>query len=533
MRDFAEPLVFVPARSEQDFHLAGVVELELWRKSAARAARLPSTATPCLRGSRRPARRCPKSRARGLGGGSGGRVAGACRVVDRAPVDALCREQLARRLAYLVQQVIEVGVALEGGEQDERLRAQPAGDGIPAGELDGGGAFPLSSVGVQEDDAVLVEGAVEREDRLVASDEALLGDVTQQQAVELDGIEFRLLAQRGRRPGGAQLDGRGFVGDGDEPVLQRPWLEADPALGIEPEMLAPLGGGLAEAAPAGQRGVELPDVLRGGDDVDAVAHPEDGGDALVNDFLGERADGADFVVDVAGRLRRGGGFVHRGLAGVEHQDGHAVIVEKLAECLAVHGAHLVLAGVLEEEIAVLACVLAAEREAGERAEPVGELRLAQVGIDAVAVEVDDVKGPAGRLGVGELFLQALERGRAERLDVEAGAVCAEVLQEAIGHGAQFDILRAARPARDVEEPDAAVIAGGTGTKEMLGFDWTRTNALTRREMGESISGSRISSQGMEAASATPVVISTRRSARSLRMENQRACVSPLAARTLV
>ena len=72
-------------------------------------------------------------------------------------------------------------------------------------------------------------------------------------------------------------------------------------------MPAPLCGGLAEAASAGQRGVELPDVLRGGDDVDAVAHPEDGGDALVNDLLCERADGADFIMDVPDRLGRIGG----------------------------------------------------------------------------------------------------------------------------------------------------------------------------------------------------------------------------------
>ena len=93
--------------------------------------------------------------------------------VNRAPVDSLCREHWREGLDYLVQQVVEVGVILEGGEQDERLRAQPAGDAVPAGELDGGGAFPLSSVSVQEDDAVLVKGAVQREDRLVASDEDL------------------------------------------------------------------------------------------------------------------------------------------------------------------------------------------------------------------------------------------------------------------------------------------------------------------------------------------------------------------------
>jgi len=41
---------------------------------------------------------------------------------------------------------------------------------------------------------------------------------------------------------------------------------------------------------------------------------------------------------------------------------------------------------------------------------------------------------------------------------------------------------------------------------LLGFDWTRTKDFTRREIGESIFGSRISSQGIEAASATPAAI---------------------------
>src|SRR5919205_3482877 len=125
-------------------------------------------------------------------------------------------------------------------------------------------------------------------------------------------------------------------------------------------MLAPFGGSLAEAASRGQRGVELSDVLRGGDDVYAVAHTEDGGDALIDDRLRERTDGADFVVNVACDLRRSRRFVHRGLAGVEREDGHAVVVEKLAERLSIHGTHLVFARVLEEQIAVLAGLPATE-----------------------------------------------------------------------------------------------------------------------------------------------------------------------------
>ncbi len=87
--------------------------------------------------------------------------------------------------------------------------------------------------------------------------------------------------------------------------------------------------------------------MGGGGDIDVVAHAEHGGDALVNDRLGERADGADLLVDALGGFGCISSFVHRGLAGVEHQDGHAVVVQKLAERLAVHGTHFFFAGMLE------------------------------------------------------------------------------------------------------------------------------------------------------------------------------------------
>jgi len=182
-------------------------------------------------------------------------------------------------------------------------------------------------------------------------------------------------------------------------------------------MLAAFAGGLAEGASLGQRGVELADVLGGGDDKDAVSHPEHGGDAVVNDGLGERADGPDFVVDALecgvrsaecgiGLIGGGllllstGGFVHGGLAGVEHQHRHAVVVKQLAEFAARHGPHLAVAGVFEQQVAVFASGLAAQRESVDGFQPVGQGGLAQVLVAAVAVEVDDVVGPSGGFGVG-------------------------------------------------------------------------------------------------------------------------------------
>ncbi|MBU0638446.1 MAG: hypothetical protein KKB50_06235 [Planctomycetes bacterium] len=45
----------------------------------------------------------------------------------------------------------------------------------------------------------------------------------------------------------------------------------------------------------------------------------------------------------------------------------------------------------------------------------------------MAVKVDDVVRAARFLGVGEFLLELLERGRTKGLDVEAGAILAEVL----------------------------------------------------------------------------------------------------------
>ena len=113
--------------------------------------------------------------------------------------------------------------------------------------------------------------------------------------------------------------------------------------------------------------------------------------------------------------------------------------------------------VLEQQVAVFARLPAAQREGVDGLQPVGQRGLAQVLIHAVAVEVDDVVGPSGRLGVGQFLLELLERGRAQGGDVEAGEVFAQVLQQPVGHRPQFDVVAAARPAHDVEQPDASLV----------------------------------------------------------------------------
>ena len=149
----------------------------------------------------------------------------------------------ANDLADLVQHVGQVGVGLEGGEQDDGLGAEAAGLGVPAREFDGGGGFALAGVGVQEDDGVLVEGAVEQEQGFVAAHEAGVGHVAAEGGVGLDGVQLGRRRVEGRERsslGGSRWIGRGLIDDGHEPVLQRARLEADPAVGIAGEVLCGL-----------------------------------------------------------------------------------------------------------------------------------------------------------------------------------------------------------------------------------------------------------------------------------------------------
>lgn len=161
--------------------------------------------------------------------------------------------------------------------------------------------------------------------------------------------------------------------------------------------------------------------------------------------------------------------MHGRLAGVQDKDGHAVVVEQLAERLAVHGTHFILARVLEEEIAVFARRGAAKREVGEAAEPGCERSCGQVGINTVPVKMDNVIGPARFLGVGERLLELLKRGRAKGRDSEAAAVLAEALPQAVGHGAELNVSGAAGAAGDVEETDPAIRRGRNGNERDVGI----------------------------------------------------------------
>jgi hypothetical protein len=265
--------------------------------------------------------------------------------VDRTPVRN-------RWLPDLIQDVIQVGGMLEGGEQDGRPGAQAPGLGVPARKLDAGGGLALAGVGMQEHDRLSIEGAVEQEQRFIATDETGVRHVAEQRGVVLDGVEFGSLPVSGGRVGRQQLNRGGFINDGHEPVLQRAGQEPNPALGVPGQVFATGAGGLAKGAALGQPGVKLANVLRSGDHEDAVAHPQHGRDALVNDRLSQRADGPDFVmVVIGGGVRVGPGVMHGRLAGVERQHRHTSIVEQLAQLTAQHRPHLVVAGMLEQQVA--------------------------------------------------------------------------------------------------------------------------------------------------------------------------------------
>ena len=97
------------------------------------------------------------------------------------------------------------------------------------------------------------------------------------------------------------------------------------------------------------------------------------------------------------RLRRRVGV--GGTAGVEHQHRHVGIHQQLAQFRAIDIlAVFVLAGVLEEQVAMFAGPLPAEQQ---RAEPPPEAAAAFRGVQvsAVAVEVDDVVGTAVVFGL--------------------------------------------------------------------------------------------------------------------------------------
>ena len=177
-----------------------------------------------------------------------------------------------------------------------------------------------------------------------------------------------------------------------------------------------------------------------------------------------------------GLLRRfAGRFVHGGLAGVEHEYGHAAVVEELAQFAAGDGPHVLLAaGMLEEQVAVFAVGLAAQREGVDGFQPIGQSRAAQIRVAAVAVEMDDVVGPSGGLCVGEFVLELLERGRAEGGDVETAKVRPRSCKRRLATARSSTSLRPPGRQTTYSSRRRPSAAGGTCTKLRVGFDWTRT-----------------------------------------------------------
>ena len=90
----------------------------------------------------------------------------------------------------------------------------------------------------------------------------------------------------------------------------------------------------------------------------------------------------------------------------------------------------------------------------------------------MSVEVDDVVRASSFFGVGEFFLELFVGGGTQSGDVVAAAVFAEVLQEAIGHGAEGDVLRPSGAADDVEKADASAfgLRHGYETDVRIGLD---------------------------------------------------------------
>ena len=174
-------------------------------------------------------------------------------------------------------------------------------------------------------------------------------------------------------------------------------------------------------------------------------------------------------MDGVERLGLLGGLVHGRLAGVEDEDGHVAVVQELPEFSTRYRPHFVLAGMLKQQVAMFACVFAAQCENVDRLQPIGQCGLAQIFINAVPVEMDDVVGPPGSFGVGQHLLQPLEGGRTQGGDGEASQVCTEILKQAVGHGPQANVAGSARTADDVQQAHAPIVGIRHGHKSDVGI----------------------------------------------------------------
>src|SRR5438105_831973 len=124
-------------------------------------------------------------------------------------------------------------------EPREQYRAfNAASELVPAGELGGSGGFTAAGIGVEQDDGLIVEGAVEGEERFVASEEAGVGARRQSSQLTAAGFAQSDDKRRGRAPLGKQRDGGGFVNHWHLPILQGPRVVGDGAQRLAGELLA-------------------------------------------------------------------------------------------------------------------------------------------------------------------------------------------------------------------------------------------------------------------------------------------------------
>ncbi len=389
---------------------------------------------------------------------------------DRVPMDPAPLQQRAEHRAKLVQHPGQRPVALEAGEQHLPLdpaRLDPARLAVPAGELRRRRGLAAAGVGVEKDDPVDIEGAVEGVEGLVAAVEAHIRP-RRQFPVERSGPAAAVGLQRDGERGGVrrrrpEAERRPLPHHRHRPVLERPGL-----IGHLPQRLVgEVGPGrrhrLAQGPAAGQRRVQPGDELRRGDDIDGVAHRHHPGGAGIHHRLGERAVGLDLLPH-----RPGGGLLRLGrrlgegrLAGVENEQRHARVRQQPADPAAVDelGAG-VGGGVLEHQEAALPGGRGAGVELEAAQHRAGPFEVLRVGVGAVAVEVDDVVGPAGVPGGAQHLAEPREGRRAQHVEVEALAdLPVQLRHQLAGDGAERHVRAGPGPADDQEDAD---LFGGLG-----------------------------------------------------------------------
>ncbi len=233
----------------------------------------------------------PDPEHRHLGHHRQGDLSALLQFVDGAPGDIVLFQQGLKGLAEITQHLVEGLEGLEAGEE-YRAALQAIGLGVPAGELHGGHRLAAAGVGVEQNNLVVVEGAVEGEQGLVTTDET---DVRRWREIILRGgalAQVKSPVVLLVLPGWQELDGGGLEYHRHRPVLQGEGAVGDAPLWLGVELAPPLAHRRPQAQPPGQVAVELENELGGGDHPEVVAHRHHPGDPGVHHLLGQGAEGA-------------------------------------------------------------------------------------------------------------------------------------------------------------------------------------------------------------------------------------------------